>query len=263
MAETVLGRLTRKMSGARPGARELRDVTAVILAGGLGTRLRPTVADRPKGLAPVLNRPFLTHLLDQFAAAAVRRAVLLTGFGAEQVRRDLGTTHAGLTLVHSPEASPLGTAGALRAAAAHLTAPTVLLLNGDSYCHADLAAFAAFHRLRRADVSLVLTRVEDAGRFGRVETDLAGRVTAFAEKQAGGGPGWINAGLYLLARRLLDEIPAGRPVSLEREMLPAWVGSACMYGFPCRGPFLDIGTPESYAVAEAFFASLPAGRFMA
>src|SRR5437879_601155 len=110
------------------------DVTAAILAGGLGTRLRSVIADRPKVLAPVGGRPYLTYLLDQLAKAAVREVVLLTGYGAEQVRDALGATYAGMRLVHAAEPAPLGTAGALRHALPHLRSPAVLLMNGDSYC---------------------------------------------------------------------------------------------------------------------------------
>jgi NDP-sugar pyrophosphorylase family protein len=234
--------------------------TAAILAGGLGTRLRPAVADRPKALAPVAGRPFITYLLDQLEADFVRRVVLLTGYRGDQVRQELGERYGRLTLAYSPEPSPLGTGGALRAALPMIDSPTVLALNGDSYCGVDLAAFAASHRRRGAGASLVLTRVDDAGRYGRVETGRGGRVTAFAEKRAGGGPGWVNAGVYRIERRLLEAAPAGRPASLERDWLPAWVAAGEVCGCGSAAPFLDIGTPETYAAAAAFFLGLSAVR---
>ena len=226
--------------------------TAAVLAGGLGTRLRPTVGDRPKVLAPVCDRPFLAHLLDRLDAAGVRRVVLLTGHSGAQVREALGEHHGGMALAYSEEPSPLGTGGALRLALPQLNAATILLLNGDSYCGLNLAAFAASHRRRGAGVSMALVCVEDDGRFGRVRT-AGGRVTAFAEKQGPGGPGWINAGVYLINRRLVEAIHAGGPFSLERDVLPAWVAGRFVYAHRAAGPFLDIGTPESYAEAEGFF----------
>lgn len=229
------------------------DVTAAILAGGLGTRLRPVVADRPKVLAPVGGRPYLTYLLDQLAAASVREVVLLTGHGADQVRDALGETYAGLRLIYSAEPAPLGTAGAIRRALPHLSAPAVLLLNGDSYCDVDLAAFGRSHRERRADVSLVLARVPDASRFGQVRVRPGGRVVRFEEKGETCRAGWVNAGVYLLDRTLVGEVPSSRPASLERDLLPAWVTGRRVCGFRCRGRFLDIGTPQSYAEAESFF----------
>jgi NDP-sugar pyrophosphorylase family protein len=230
----------------------MTELTAAILAGGLGTRLRSALDDRPKVLAPVSGRPFLTYLLDMLRAACVRRVVLLTGYKGEQVETALGEYYQGMTLVYSAEASPLGTGGALRAALPQLDSPTILLLNGDSYCGMVLGAFAAFHRRSGADASIALTRVDDAGRFGRVETDAKGRVTVFVEKQPASGPGWINAGVYLLERGLIEEIPLGRPVSLERELLPAWIENKTVYGQRRTRPFLDVGTPESFLSAAAF-----------
>lgn len=230
-------------------------VSAAILAGGLGSRLRPVVADRPKVLAPVRGRPYLTHVLDQLADASVDEVVLLTGFQAEQVRHTLGETYAGMRIIYSEEPSALGTAGALRWALCKLSAPTVLLLNGDSYCDVDLEAFRHFHDQRAAEISLVLARVPTASRFGRVWVGRHARVNRFEEKTDRPGSDWINAGIYLLARRLIEEIPMGRAVSLERDLFPSWVERKQIYGFRCAGRFLDIGTPEAYAEAEHFFLS--------
>jgi D-glycero-alpha-D-manno-heptose 1-phosphate guanylyltransferase len=230
-----------------------QDVTVAILAGGLGMRLRPILAELPKPLAPVSGRPFLAHLLDSLTAAGAQRVLLLVGHKGEQIRRALGNRYAGASLDYSTEPEPLGTGGALRHALGRVSCPTVLLLNGDSFCEFDPVGFVRFHRRRGADASLVLTKVDDAGRFGRVQTTFGGRVVAFDEKGAG-GPGWINAGAYLLERDLLREVTAGRPVSLERELLPAWVESKEVFAYRCSGAFLDVGTPESYAAAPAFFA---------
>lgn len=236
-------------------AENLEDVTAAILAGGLGTRLRPRIADRPKVLAPVGGRPYLTYLLDQLAAAGVRRAVLLTGYRAEQVRAVFGAGYAGMRLAYSVEPAPLGTGGALRHSLPDISSPTCLLLNGDSYCDVPLSAFRNFHARRAADASLVLTRQDDCSRFGRIHVAPGGRVVRFEEKPQDGGAGWVNAGIYLIQRTLIEEIPPDRPLSLERHLLPGWLRGRLLCAFPCRGQFLDIGTPESYSRAEAFFAS--------
>ena len=230
------------------------DITAAILCGGLGTRLRSAVADRPKALAPVRGRPFLTYLLDQLAEAAVGEVVLLTGYRADQVQDALGPTYAGMSLIYSEEPMPLGTAGAVRWALPCFSGRTVLLLNGDSYCDVDLPAFAACHRRHAADASLVLARVEDASRFGRARAGPGRRVRRFEEKGDSLGGGWINAGIYLFDRGLVEDLPRGRPASLERELFPAWAAEGRLHGFRCRGALLDIGTPESYAAAERFFA---------
>lgn len=236
---------------------------AAILAGGLGTRLQGVVSDRSKTVAAIHNRPFLLYLLDQVAQAGLERVVLLTGYKGEQVADLLGPAYRGLQLEYSLESEPLGTGGALRLAFGKLfgSAPganarkdeRALVLNGDSYCAADLRAFGAFRERQRAQAALLLTEVADASRFGKVELEADGRIRAFLEKQPAAGPGWINAGVYLLDRGLIEEIPTGRAVSLEREMFPAWRQRGQLHGFCGGGAFLDIGTPESYRAAEAFF----------
>jgi NDP-sugar pyrophosphorylase family protein len=237
-------------------AGNLLGLSAAILAGGFGTRLRPVFVDRPKVLAPVHGRPYLTILLDQLAGAGIEEVTLLTGFQSEQVRETLGETHAGLRLTYWEEPFPLGTAGAVRWALPKLATPTILLMNGDSYCAVDFAAFREFHKRTTAQVSLVLARASGATRFGNVLADHHGWVKCFAEKAAV-STDWINAGIYLLERSMLKEIPVGQPFSLEREVLPDWVKRRRVFGFRCRGRFLDIGTPEAYAEAAFFFRPAP------
>jgi NDP-sugar pyrophosphorylase family protein len=238
--------------GHQPPA--LADVTAAILAGGLGTRLQPVVNDCPKVLAPVMGRPYLTFLLDHLAAASIRRVVLLTGYRAEQVSQALGKSYQGMQLIYSVEPCPLGTGGAVRWALAQLLSPTVLLLNGDSYCGVDLAHFWTFHDRQAADLSLVAARAADATRFGRLRFASDGAVRRFLEKSRRPCAGWINAGMYLLRRDLIAAFPRGRSLSLESDLIPAWIKDWRVYGFRSRTPFLDIGTPSSYAAADKFFA---------
>lgn len=237
------------MNTARPAG-----VTVAILAGGLGTRLRSVVADRPKVLARVNGRPFLSHLLDQVAEAGFEQVVLCTGFRADAVEAEFGHSYRTLRLGYSPEPEPLGTGGALRLALPQLTSSSVLVLNGDSYCDADLAAFWQTHQQSGARGSLLLVWVADAGRYGQVEVTSQGEILSFREKQPGAPAGWINAGIYLLERALLANIPVGRAVSLERECFPGWLGLR-LQGVTVQGKFLDIGTPQSYAQAEAFFSN--------
>jgi len=216
-------------------------------------RLRSVVGDRPKVLAPVLDRPYLAYLLDRLAEASAGDVVLLTGHRADQVQQAFGESYRGMRLVHSVEAAPLGTAGALRRALPHLASGHVLVMNGDSWCDVSLADFCEFHCRKAARLSLVLSPSPDSARFGHVRVAADGRVTQFGEKSVTGG-GWINAGIYLLERGLIENIPASVPVSLERDLLPAWVSRGeRVHGFFCTGRFIDIGTPESYAEAESFF----------
>ena len=250
----------------RPTVADLADITAVILVGGLGTRLRSVVADRPKSLAEVRGQPFLAYVLDELNDAGVRRVVLCTGHLGERMRSEFGDAYGGMELTYSQEATRLGTAGALRLALPSLRTDPVLVMNGDSFCDADLGMLRQWHGTRppacpirrtadrRASghATLLLAEAPDTRRFGRVVVDDEGRVVAFEEKKGQRGPGWINAGVYLLDRNLIREIPAGREVSLEREIFPAWIGRG-LYGYQSEGRFLDIGTPESFAMAEEFF----------
>jgi NDP-sugar pyrophosphorylase family protein len=232
----------------------LRSCTAAILAGGLGTRLRSVVADRPKVLAEVAGRPYLAHLLDQLADAGIRRCVLCTGHLGDQVEEAFGAHYRGMTLDYSREPEPLGTGGAMRHALPYLEGHQVLVLNGDSFCRVDLNRFQAFHVTGGTSASLVLVEVPDAGRYGQVEVTADGRVVRFQEKVVGAGRGWINAGIYLLDRAVIGAMPPG-VVSLERQVFPSLVLRG-LRGFRTEGPFLDIGMPESYRAAERFFEAL-------
>ncbi len=232
----------------------MNNITAAILAGGRGTRLRSAVGDLPKILAPVNGKPFISILLRQLADAGLKRVLFLTGFGADQVEQVLGDRFAGMTLAYSREPSPLGTGGALRHALRHVHSQTILLLNGDSYCAIDLADLVDQHRCREADMTLSLSRVKNCSRFGQVQTDATGRVSGFLEKQNLAKPGWINAGIYVIEKKLVDTIQATPPISLEIDLLPTWIRTASIFGYRGSERFLDIGTPDSYAEASALFS---------
>ncbi len=231
---------------------DLGSTTAVILAGGLGTRLSTVVAEKPKALAPILGRPFLAFLFDRLIAAGVRRAVICTGHKAGMIRDEFKAQYRSLNVEYSQETQPLGTAGAIKLAQPLIGNSTALVLNGDSVCDVDFGAFAHFHRAKKAPASMVLVEVPDASRFGRVDVAADGALLAYHEKSPEPRPGWINSGIYLLEPRVIDSIPAGRAVSIERDIFPQWIGKG-LYGFCCRGRFIDIGTPESYQQAEVFF----------
>jgi histidinol-phosphate phosphatase family protein len=245
--------------GSRERKPDPASLTAAILVGGLGLRLRSVVADRPKVMAPVAGRPFLASLLDQVIAAGARKAVLCTGYRAEQIETEFGDRYGPLALAYSRETEPLGTAGALRLAVPRLDSDPVLVLNGDSYCAFNFDLLLAFYRAQPTEALLWLAHVHDTARYGRVVLDAGGAVEQFLEKAdaASQGPGWINAGVYLVSRRALESISAGRPCSLEREVFPSWVGRG-LRAFRGAGPFIDIGTPESYAEVESFLGSLKA-----
>lgn len=232
----------------------LSGITVAILAGGLGTRLRSVVTSRPKALAPVAGRSFLVYLLDQLSGAGLKRVVLCTGHLGEQIRTALGESYGRMQLAYSAETEPLGTGGALKLALPLLHSDPVLVVNGDSFCRIDLLALHSWHFVQKAAVAtLALTWVLDVSRYGKVQVDKQGHLLKFEEKNDSGGPGWINAGIYLLNRSFIEAIPPGRFVSLERDVFPSKIGWG-LYGYCTNGEFVDIGTPESYAAAAEFFS---------
>jgi NDP-sugar pyrophosphorylase family protein len=250
------GTCDRRVAAREPG---LAATSAVILAGGLGTRLRSVLPDRPKVLAEVDGVPFVFRLLAQLAGAGVRHVVLCTGWLGDQVRDVVGTSHHGLAIEYSQEPEPAGTAGALRRAVPLLPSPCALVLNGDSYCDVDLAQFWVWHHQRPAHASLALARVPDARRFGTVELGEYGQILRFTEKSPVRAPGLVNAGVYLVRRSLLASIEPGRALSLERDVLPRWIETG-LYGYARATRFIDIGTPSSLARAGRFFRGPRAGR---
>jgi len=225
-------------------------VQAIILAGGLGTRLRPTVGDVPKSMAAVGGRPFLEHLLHQLQRAGFDSVVICAGYRADQVTAHLndGTAYR-LAIEISTEEQPMGTGGALKLAEPLLRGDRWLLMNGDSYFDIPLDDLVRHHEAAKARATIALVRVDDAARYGAVSLDDGGAVTAFVEKGTTSGAASINAGLYVIEREVLALIPAGTAVSLERDVLPALIGRG-LHGVEFEGFFIDIGVPADYDRAQ-------------
>ncbi len=229
---------------------------AIIVAGGAGTRLLPLTANRPKPLLPVAGIPFVVHQLVKLADAGVGRVLLATGYRAEQFEPQLGDgSRFGLELIYVTESQPLGTAGALRHATPQLSARAdepVVILNSDVLSGHDLLGQLERHRVSGADVTLHLVEVADARAFGCVPTNASGHVTAFLEKAPQPVCSQINAGCYVFTRSVLDEIPAGRAVSVERETFPALLAQGrTVVGFVDCSYWLDVGTPAALCQGSA------------
>jgi mannose-1-phosphate guanylyltransferase len=229
---------------------------AIIVAGGLGTRLRPLTVDHPKHLLPVAGVPFLAHQIAKLAASGIDRVVLATSYRAQDFEPAFGDGRAwGVQLTYVTESEPLGTAGALRNVTGKLHSgpdDPVVVLNGDILSGHDIAAQVAQHQREGADVSLHLVEVEDPRAFGCVPTDAAGRVTAFVEKSPDPVSNQINAGCYVFRRSILDAIPAGRPVSVERETFPGLLAAGAeVSGFVESAYWLDVGTPAALVRCSA------------
>jgi D-glycero-alpha-D-manno-heptose 1-phosphate guanylyltransferase len=220
---------------------------ALVLAGGLGTRLAAEVPGVPKPMAPVAGRPFLEWLLGSLQRQGVRRVVLSLGHLADVVVRHFGPRFQGLDLVYEIETEPLGTGGAIRRALARVEGETALVVNGDTYLALDVPAL-----MQRWQASLLPTivgcRVDDTSRYGRLRIDGT-RLVAFEEKGVA-GPGWINSGHYLLPRRLFDDSPLPAAFSFESAFVVPRLAAHPFEVFFCEGPFIDIGVPEDYRRAQ-------------
>ncbi|MHC4060779.1 MAG: nucleotidyltransferase family protein [Planctomycetota bacterium] len=232
----------------------ISNITAAILAGGFGTRLQSTLSDTPKVLAEVSGKPFLAYILEYLARAGFRSVVICTGYMGDKVQDCFKDAYGSLRLTYSREDKPLGTGGALRLALPCVSSDAILVMNGDSYVDADFTDYVDSFFQKKARVALLLTKVSDTGRYGKVTVDEHDRIVTFDEKGRSSGPGWINAGIYLMKKSLAASIPADRPYSLEHEFFPSLAGRE-LVGYRCQAPFIDIGTPESYAHAESFFAT--------
>ena len=230
--------------------RQNNNIPAVLLVGGLGTRLRSVLPSTPKSLARLGNIPFLELLVLQLRSHGFRRVVMCTGHLAEQVEKEFGDGRKWeLEIEYSYESKPLGTAGALKHAD-HLlgNADKFLVMNGDSFLEFDYAGLLAFHCQHGGIASLAVRQVPDASRYGSVQVDSQQRVVAFVEKSNSGAAGLVNGGVYLFNRSALAHLPEG-PASLEREVFPTLLKYG-VYAAEYDGMFIDIGTPADYARAQ-------------
>ncbi|HEY5941523.1 MAG TPA: NDP-sugar synthase [Solirubrobacterales bacterium] len=226
---------------------------AIVLVGGEGTRLRPLTSDVPKPAVTLVDRPFLAYAIEWLAVHGVTEVVLACGFLPDVLREAMeGHEPEGVAVTYVAEPEPLGTAGAIRFAADALgdrLEDRFFALNGDVLADLDLSALLRSHADRGAGATLGLYPVDDSSAYGLVRCDGTGRVLEFTEKTGEEVPGEINAGTYVLERSVLDLIPAGQAVSIEREVFPRLVGEG-LCGLLLDGYWMDIGTPERYLQAS-------------
>ncbi|HEU5252277.1 MAG TPA: NDP-sugar synthase [Solirubrobacterales bacterium] len=227
---------------------------AIVLVGGEGTRLRPLTSDVPKPAVTLVDRPFLAYAIEWLAAHGVTEVVLACGFLPDVLRAALADEEerAGVEIAYVAEPEPLGTAGAIRFAADALgerLEDRFLALNGDVLADLDLSALVRAHEEAGAEATIALHPVADSAAYGLVSCDADGAVLEFTEKTGEPVPGQINAGAYVLERSVLDLVPAGEAVSIEREVFPRLVGAG-LYGLLLEGYWMDIGTPERYLQAS-------------
>lgn len=220
---------------------------AIVLAGGLGTRLRSVVGDLPKPMAPVCGRPFLELLLEQLDGNGFDRAILSVGYKSDVIQRHIGDRLGGLEISYVREEMPLGTGGAIRASLAEAASDPVLILNGDTYLDLDINALRAFWAESRRPI-IVAREVPDAARFGCI-TVSGNRIVEFSEKKTI-GPGLINAGCYVFPRDMISGFPLAKSFAIERDFLMDAVTKMHFEAFVTLGKFIDIGVPEDYFRAQ-------------
>ncbi len=235
------------------------EVEAVVLAGGLGSRLGTMAGELSKPMVPINGRPFLEYLLLQLRNHGITKVTLCIGHRGDTIEKYFGGGEClGLDVNYSREMELLGTGGALKLAASLIRSPTLLVLNGDSFCHLDLRQLVRYHVRKHALATIAVSYVADAARFGSVRRARHGEIIGFLEKEQSPGPAYVNAGIYVFDSSLLDLIPANIPISLERDVFPRLIGQR-FYSMENPGFFADIGTPASYSALRASPERLLAG----
>lgn len=227
----------------------INDCDGVILCGGLGKRLRSVVADVPKVMAPVKGGPFLDLVIGHLKAQGIGRVVLCTGYKADLVERHYRNHRFGLTIDFSRENVPLGTGGALKNARGVIFSEPFFVLNGDSFLAADFRAFLDFHKGKKSMATMMVARTAAGKDFGCLRLDDDGRIVDFREKIDGPEKPLVNAGIYCFDQDIFRRMPERKEFSLENDLFPGLVGGR-FYGYCVDNAFIDIGTPERYAVAE-------------
>ncbi|MBP1745697.1 MAG: nucleotidyltransferase [Deltaproteobacteria bacterium] len=228
----------------------MENTKVIILAGGLGTRLRETLGTLPKPLAPVGSKPFLEYLLKFISDQGFRDVIISLGYGSDAIREYFGDgSSRGLRIAYTLEKELLGTAGAVKLSELVIGSDDFFVMNGDTYFEVDLKQMLRFHESRDAVATIALAYKEDTGRYGNIIIDKDNEIVSFSEKAGEGRAGYINGGIYIFRKEVLEYIPANKVCSLEEEIIPFLVGKG-LYGFPVKGYFIDIGIPEDYEKAK-------------
>ena len=229
------------------------DVTALILAGGKGSRLQGVVADRQKAVAKINGTSFILLLLEQLERSGINKAVVCSGHLSETVHSAVTEYKGNVQIEYSQEHEPLGTGGAVRNALDKINTSNCLIMNGDSFVKIFLTDFIKWFIFNRYSAGIVVVSVDDTSRYGRVEMDETGLVLGFAEKNPSiSSSGKINGGIYLFRTDLLNKIPSSPKMSsLEKDFFPKLASEGLLYGWETSGMFIDIGTPESFERAQS------------
>jgi len=224
-------------------------VKAIVLAGGLGTRLAPITGNVPKPMAVIGSRPFLEFVLDYLIRQEVEEAILAVSYEWKQIQAHFGAAYRGLQLCYSVEDQPLGTGGAIRQALGFCPDDRVAVLNGDTLFQVDLGKMAELHDRHNGLLTMALKYADDCGRFGRVEVSADGVINGFMEK-SGRGSGWINGGVYMVMRRLFEVFPMPERFSFEVDLVEANIDRIRPRAYQSGEYFIDMGVPGDFERAR-------------
>jgi len=228
--------------------------TAIILAGGFGTRLQSVVSDLPKPMAPVNGEPFLNYQLNYLKHYGIKKVIFSVGYLAGKIQDYYKSNYKGLEIDYVVEKLPMGTGGGIRLGLEKCRDEYALVLNGDSFFDVDLHEFFRLHINESARFSLSLRNVNDSSRYGTIETDANDRIISFKEKTNISKEGRINGGVYILDKILyLNSTPEGKNFSIEKDFFEKQLNNLLIKGFESGGYFIDIGIPEDYAKAQHDF----------
>jgi D-glycero-alpha-D-manno-heptose 1-phosphate guanylyltransferase len=228
---------------------KINEIDAVVLCGGLGTRIRETIGEKQKVMAEIDNEPFLNIKLYQLKKQGVNRVILCTGYQAQDIESYYRENDQDLVIDFSNEEEPLGTGGAIRNAEEIIDSDPFIAMNGDVFTEVNYKKFLQFHLDNDADATVAVIKVEDSKDYGGVALDEDKRVVRFTEKGEDNPGGLINAGIYCFNRDVFDLYPETTKVSLEYDIFPQLCGKE-FFGFEIKGKFLDIGTPDRFKLAK-------------
>ena len=224
---------------------------AIILAGGLGTRLRSILIDTPKPMAPVNGIPFLCYVIDYLGQYDYDKIILSVGYLHEKIIQYFGNSYHSIQIDYAIETEPLGTGGGIALALSICENENVLVVNGDTLFKADLNELERFHDENNAALSIVLRHVDDTSRYGSVTIDEEGRITQFTEKRNTSGAGLINGGIYLINKSMMDRHLFPTKFSFEKDLMEKYVNEEPFFAMPSDAYFIDIGIPEDYNRAQS------------
>ena len=228
---------------------------AILLAGGLGTRLQDVLPDIPKCMAAVNGKPFLTYILDYLIDQEIDKVILSIGYRKDKIINYFGANYKNLVIEYAIENEPLGTGGAIKQSLDYCTQNDVFVINGDTYFTPGLKEMEEIHSQTKADITIAVKEMSETERYGVILTDKDGRITDFREKDPNTESGWINGGIYLIKRKIFDSI-LDQKFSLENDVFKESCSTFKMQAYQTDAFFLDMGIPEDYIKAQILIPDL-------